>query len=243
MRLIRLGLVLFVCFVAQGQRLPGSRAVRTDPLWRRNFIGFLGQPAANLGLRDIERFENYLLYAAPYCGMLAAAEIEANRDLARNMTTYLATVNTVAVDGPTRAAALRASRSIAAFPCAFSTGQPAPQASGPQAPLQDPPFSLAAPAVENVPTTDKEVWNDLKSRYEADAIKAALAWRNAEMMRVSLAARNMFLNAQTAASVSHFQLFLDQATAALRERNWDEATGRLQAVEAETQKVVNVVGH
>jgi hypothetical protein len=99
-RLIRLGLVLFVCFVAQGQRLPGSRAVRTDPLWRRNFIGFLGQPAANLGLRDIERFENYLLYAAPYCGMLAAAEIEANRDLARNMTTYLATVNTVACRWP-----------------------------------------------------------------------------------------------------------------------------------------------
>jgi hypothetical protein len=41
--------------------------------------------------------------------------------------------------------------------------------------LQDPPFSLAAPAVESVPTTDQEVWSDLKSRYEADAIKAAFS--------------------------------------------------------------------
>src|SRR4249919_1240465 len=102
---MRLGFFLLVCLAAHAQRIPGGRAVGVEPLWRRNFIGFLGQPAANLGLRDIERFENYLLYAAPYCGMLAAAEIEANRDLARNMTTYLATVNTVAVDGPTRAAA------------------------------------------------------------------------------------------------------------------------------------------
>jgi hypothetical protein len=63
------------------------------------------------------------------------------------------------------------------------------------------------------------------------------------MMRASLATRNMSLNAQTAASVSHLQLFLNQATAALTERKWDEAQGKLQAVEAETQKVVNVVGH
>jgi hypothetical protein len=241
-RLIRLGLLLFVCLVAQAQRLPGSGAVRSEPLWRRNFTGFLGQPAANLGMRDIERFENYLLYAAPYCAMLAASEIAENRDLARRMTTYLGTVNTTSADSSTRAAAMRASRSVAAFPCAFSTGQPPPVAV-PAAQLADPPFSLQAPALENVSAADKEVASDLQSRYAADAIKAALAWRNAEMMRVSLAARNMSLNAQTAASVGHFQLFLDQASAALRDRKWDEAQGRLQAVEAETQKVVNVVGH
>ena len=159
------------------------------------------------------------------------------------MTTYLATVNTLALTGPTRSAALRASRSVADFPLR-DLDRPAATASCRAADsLADPPFALQAPVLENVPDADKEVASDLRSRYEADAIKAALAWRNAEMMRVSLAARGMSLNARTAASVGRFQLFLDQAAAALRERKWDEALGRLQAVESETQKVVNVVGH
>jgi hypothetical protein len=89
---------------------------------------------------------------------------------------------------------------------------------------------------------DRQTAAELQSRYKMDVAKAALVRQNADAMRQSLALRGMSLNAQTAASVNRFQLLLDQAAAALRERNWSEALSNLQAVEAETQKVSKAVG-
>jgi hypothetical protein len=196
-------------------------------------------------VRDIERLEQYMLSAAPYCMSMTPSDYEANRELARQMTAYLMMVNTMATDPQTRAAALRASRAVAVFPCVVPVEQPKPQPAAPVAHYQptEAPFDQRAPVLEGVPDGDRETATELRSRYEADAAHAAVAWRNAETMKASLAAQGMSLNAQAAASVMRFQLFFEEAAAALREHNWDEARSSLQAVEAETQKVVKAVGH
>jgi hypothetical protein len=207
-------------------------------------LGVIGQAPGKASVRDIERLEQYMLSAAAYCTSLTPGDYEANRELARQMTAYLMTINTTATDPQTRAAALRASRAVAVFPCAFPSEQPKPQAATPLPPRSPsgPPFDQKAPALEGVPDADKETAADLRVRYETDAAKAATTWRNAETLRESLAARGMSLNAQTAASVHRFQLFFEEAAAALREHRWDDARTSLQAVEAETQKVAKTVG-
>lgn len=229
--------------VPQPSRL-GNPTVPAPSQWRRNLTGVLAQPPAKAGVQDIERMEQYMLSAAAYCTALTPTDYEANRDLARQMTAYLMMVNTMATDPQTRAAAMRASRSVAVFPCAFPSEQPKPQAAAPSTPRQsaEPPFDQKAPALEGVRDADKETATDLRTRYETDAVKAAATWRNVETLRQSLAARGMSLNTQTAASVNRFQLFFEEAAAALREHHWDEARTSLQAVESETQKVVKAVG-
>ena len=244
-----LALLLFTGLGAQAQNpvpqppRPASPSVPV-PHWRRNLTGVIAQPPAQAGVRDIERLEQYMLSAAAFCTALTPADYEANRELARQITAYLMMINTMATDPQTRAAALRASRSVAVFPCAFPSEQPKAQTAAPSKPRQaaEPPFDQKAPALEGVPDQDKETAADLRTRYETDAAKAAATWRNAETLRESLAARGMSLNAQTAASVNRFQLFFEEAAAALREHNWDEARTSLQAVESETQKVVKAVG-
>jgi len=62
-------------------------------------------------------------------------------------------------------------------------------------------------------------------------------------MRRNLAAKGMSLNAQTDASLDRIQLFLDEASEAIRDHKWDDALSSLQAVEAETQKVAKTVGN
>ena len=240
----------FVLLVATGieAQNPVPRAsipgVPGNPLWRRNLVGALGQAPGKATVRDIEQIEQYMLSAAPYCGSLAPGEYEANRELARQMTTYLTTVNATATDLQTRAAALRASRAVAVFPCAFPQAQPkgAPGAPAPPRQISEPPFAQRAPELQGVADADKEKADDLRQRYETDSAKAAVAWRNAEIMRQSLAARGMSLNADTAAAVGRFQLFFEEAATALRDHKWDDALSSLQAVEATTQKVGKAVG-
>ena len=223
-----------------------TAGVAGNPLWRRNILGVIGQQPGKATVRDIEQIEQYMLSAAPYCMSLTPGDYESNRDLARQMTAYLMTVNTMTTDPQTRAAALRASRAVAAFPCAFPQNQPkqspaAPMPAAP-APAAEPPFAQKAPQLDGVADADKETAADLRERYESDAAKAAVVWRNAETMRQSLAARGMSLNADTAAAVNRWQLFFDEAAAALRDHKWDDALSSLHAAEATTQKVGKAVG-
>jgi hypothetical protein len=212
-----------------------------DPLWRRNLMGGLvGVPSS---YRDIERFEGYLTAAMPYCGSLGAADYGAYRNMVGQWTGYLSTMNAAARDAQTRAAVVRAWRSVALFPCAFPGGQPRP----PEAPVPPPqpappPFSLQPPVVDNVSAADKETAADLRQRYALDAGRAAGIWNNAEILKISLGLRGMSVNADTAAATARWQLLFDQAAAALREHNWDEARLKLQGVEATSQKVGNAVG-
>lgn len=248
-----LGLALAVCACAQPpySQPPNTNTPRPipkvagDPMWRRNLLGVIGQRPANATARDVERMEQYMLSAAPYCATLTPGDYEANRELVRQMTAYLMTVNTVATDPQVRASALRVSRAAAVFPCAFpaaATPKPqAPQAAAPKPP-DEPPFALKAPEIENVADAEKETAADLRQRYETDAAKSAVVWRNAQTLRESLAARGMSLNADTAASVNRLQLFFEEAATALQGRKWDDALSSLQAAEAETQKAAKTVG-
>ncbi len=225
-------------------RRPGA-GVAGNPQWRRNILGVIGQQPGRATVRDIENIEQYMLTAAPYCMSLAPGDYEANRELARQMTAYLMTVNTMTADPQTRAAAVRASRSVAAFPCAFPQNQPKQSPGSAPAPSKqasEPPFAQKAPELEGVADADKETAADLRQRYDTDAAKAAAAWHNAETMRQSLAARGMSLNSDTAAAVSRFQLFFEEAATALREHRWNDALSSLQAAEATTQKVGKAVG-
>lgn len=246
---LTLVLVLLGCAAAQTPNPTNPTnskrlGVAGNSLWRQNLLGAIGQPPGNATMRDIRQIEQYMLSAAPYCTSLTPGDYEANRELARQMTAYLMTVNTMATDPQTRSAALRASRAVAVFPCAFPQAQPNPGRGAPLPPRQaaEPPFSQKAPELESVAAADKETAADLRQRYETDAAKAAAAWHNAETMRQSLAARGMSLNADTAAAVGRLQLFFEEAATALRDHKWDDALSSLQAAEATTQKVAKAVG-
>ena len=96
--------------------------------------------------------------------------------------------------------------------------------------------------IENVPAADKEAAAELRARYEADAGRAAAAWRNTEKMTENLVARGMTLNAETTKSALRLQLFFGHAADALRARDWAEARSNLEAIEADTEKIFKVVG-
>ncbi len=128
---LTLVLVLLGCAAAQTPNPTNPTnskrlGVAGNSLWRQNLLGAIGQPPGNATMRDIRQIEQYMLSAAPYCTSLTPGDYEANRELARQMTAYLMTVNTMATDPQTRSAALRASRAVAVFPCAFPQAQPNP---------------------------------------------------------------------------------------------------------------------
>ena len=212
-----------------------------NPRWYMGATTMLGQPAANIRAHEIEVLGRYLYFGVPYCSALAANVYAANQEVARRMSAYLTTVSTTATDLEARAAALRVAAAFSAFPCAFP-GAKLPVITPPPPKPGDPPFALSAPDIGKVPEAEQETAADLLVRYDTDAARSANTWKNAETMRLSLAARGMGLNAQTAASVTRFPLMYKAAAEALVGHKWDEALTSLQGAEAETQKVAKVVG-
>lgn len=211
------------------------------PMWRQNLVnGLTGVPSS---YRDIERFEGYLSAAMPYCGRLTAADYSGYRSMVGTWTGYLSTMNAAARDAQTRAAVVRAWRSVALFPCAYAAGQPRP----PEAPVpppqpNPPPFELQPPAVTGVSAADKETYDDLRQRYGFAAGKAAAAWNNTEILRISLGLRGMSVNADTTANAARLGVMLNDASEMLKAHDWDTARLRLQGVETVTQRIANVVG-
>ena len=210
-------------------------------LWRTNLMGGLaGVPSS---YRDIERFEGYLAAAMPYCGGLGAADYGGYRSMVGQWTGYLSTMNAAASDAQTRRAVVRAWRSVALFPCAYASGQARP----PEAPVPPPqpappPFAMQPPDVGNLTGADKESATDLRQRYSIDAAKAATAWNNAEILKISLGLRGMSVNGDTAANVNRLQGIFSDAAEALKAHDWDQAKLRLQGAETITKRVTDVVG-
>ena len=152
-------------------------------------------------------------------------------------------MNAAASDHATRAAAIRAWRSVSLFPCAYPRGQARP----PEAPVPPPqpappPFALQPPDVGNVTGADLEAATDLRQRYSFAAAKAATAWNNAEVLKISLGLRGMSVNGDTAANVNRLQPMLEEAASLLKAHDWDTARLRLQGVETVNQRIFNVVG-
>jgi len=226
-------LVLLAALCAPAQ-IPGPR-------WYRSATGMLGVPAANADYRELQRMERYLTFGVPYCSGLAAAQYAANMAVARNMSSYLATVSTAATDPQARVYALRLATAFNSFPCAYP-GKQLPVVVPPPPKPGDPPFALMSPNLGKVPDAEQEMAADLTVRYDTDVARSAAAWTNAEKLRLSLVQRGMTLNAQTQGAVLRLQPLYDDAANALKAHNWEEALSNLQAAEATTQKIEATVG-
>jgi hypothetical protein len=215
--------------------------VAASPRWFRTAIGMLGQTPANMSAQDVERLGRYLVFGVPDCASLAPADVAANQQVASRTVAYLTTVGATATDVQARSAAVRVAAAFSSFPCAYP-GKQMPSMAAPPQP-DDPPFALKSPDVGKVPDEQQETAADLLVRYDTDAARAAVIWKNAETLRLSLAQRGMSVNAQTAASVGRLKPLYDDAAAALKDHKWDDALSTLQAAEATTQKVAGAVGH
>jgi len=237
-------LVLLAGLSTQAQIVPRVGGVSAGSVWRGNLGGILGQQPSRVTMDDLSRFDNYLAGAGAYCSALTAADYAANRLMIRSMAAYIRTMNAYSSNAQMRASLRGLSTRISAFPCAWVGGQPEQLGFEPIPPpvAAEPPFSLTPPDVPNVAAADKETFSDLRARYSADATKAASAWKSAAQMNARLAAQHASLNADTAAAVARFQLLFGLAAGSMLDRRWDEVLEHLQAAEAETAKVVKVVG-
>jgi len=223
--------------------VPGV-GVGAGSLWRGNLGGILGQQPSKVTMDDLGRFDQYLAGAGAYCAALTSADYAANRLMMRSMAAYVRTMNAYSINPGMRSYLGRLSTRISAFPCAWVGGQAEPLGFEPIPPpvAAEPPFALTPPDVTNVAAADKETFSDLQARYTADAKRAASAWKSAAEMNARLAAQGASLNADTAATVSRFQLLFGLAAGSMLDHRWDEVTEHLQAVEQETSKVAKVVG-
>ena len=238
-------LVLLACLAAQAQIVPRvGGVVGPGSVWRGNLGGILGQQPSRVTMDDLGRFDQYLAGAGAYCAALTAADYPANRLMVRSMAAYVRTMNAYSSNPQMRSYLGRLSTRISAFPCAWVGGQPEQFAFEPIPPpvATEPPFSLTPPDVPNVSAADKETFSDLQARYRTDATRAASAWKSAAEMNARLSVQGASLNADTAATVSRFQLLFGLAAGSMLDRRWDEVLEHLQAVEAETAKVTKVVG-
>lgn len=248
---MRFAVALVFCALACAQvpTGPGAASAAAGARnWRGAFRGFLNRPARNLNAHDLEALEGQLALAGQYCVGLTPGDYEQNRALVREMMSYLATVQVAAGDEQMNTSLRRLRGSLAAFPCAVAIppgGGPPPgtaPAPPPRAP-GEPPFSLQAPTVSNVPKADQATANELRERYAMVAGRAASTWKNAETIRLGLVAKGMSMNAQTQASVDQLKLFLDQATEALNQHDWKEAEAALDRCDYARQKVEKTVGN
>ncbi len=221
-----------------------------DAGWRRALMSLPDRPAANTSVQDADRFSQNVELAVPYFATLTPGDYEANRELVRRLWVYQQELDLMAARNPQmRLAAGRARRALGALPLGFlaAIGQTAPppdsnQAPAPPPPPVGPPFAQQAPQIDNLSAADRRTADDLRSRYESSAARAAAAWQNAEVLRQNLAREGMSLNTQTAASVSRLQLYFELAAGDLREHDWTEAGVNLERAEYETEKVFKTVG-
>jgi hypothetical protein len=240
--------LVLVTLCAQAQIVPRvgvpGVGIGAGSLWRGNLGGILGQQPSKVTMDDLGRFDQYLAGAGAYCAALTSADYAANRLMMRSMAAYVRTMNAYSINPGMRSYLGRLSTRISAFPCAWVGGQPEPLGFEPIPPpvAAEPPFALTPPDVANVTAAEKETFSDLQARYTADAKRAASAWKSAAEMNARLAAQGASLNADTAATVSRFQLLFGLAAGSMLDHRWEEVTEHLQAVEQETAKVAKVVG-
>src|SRR5579862_7251610 len=236
---MRFVVAVLLCAATYAQ-VPGSA-------WRQTFGGYLNRPPGSWTARDLQAFESQLALAGQYCTGLTPGDYESNRELVRQMATYLATIQVAEGDTQMRTSLRRLSRSLAAFPCAYAVvpgQQPPPGAAAPPPPPPgEPPFTMSAPVLSNIPKADQDTAKELRERYAMDASHAVTAWKNADQIRRNLQVKGQSLNAATASAVDRLKLLLDEAADALRDHKWDDALSSLQGVEATIQKVNSTVGN
>jgi hypothetical protein len=237
------GACLFLCLICWSANAQDAPA---DADWRRALMSLPDQPAANTSVQDADRFSQNVELAVPYFASLTPGDYEANRELVRRLWAYLSALDLMASRNPQmRLAAGRARRALRALPVALAAGAGLNTGEAPVPPpdrFEGPPFAQQAPRIENISAAERSTADELRSRYELSAARAAAAWRNAEGLRQNLAREGMSLNAQTAASVARLQLYFGLAAGDLLEHDWTEAGVNLERAEYETEKVFKSVG-
>jgi len=231
-------LVLVACCAAWAQ-----------PGWRSALRGLPANPGRNTSVQDIDDFTRNVRLAAPYFAGLHPGDYEANREIMRQMLTYVTAVDAMRMSDPRMRSALsRAYLAIAALnfgqpgwappPPGADANQPPPASSQPT----PPPFALTAPAIEGITAEDKETADDLTGRYANTARQAARAWKSADELRIRLEGQGMTLNDSTADSLAKMQLYFELATEDLRARDWPNAKTNIDRAGYETEKVFRTVG-
>jgi hypothetical protein len=219
--------------------------------WRRTLMDLTARPAGQLTLLELEQLEAAALLAGAYFQGLRPGDFEANREFMRRIATYVATVEALNRDPRIRMGIGRAYLAVARFrwaaPVYVASGappmqNPAGQDPGPPPPPEEPRFSLNAPEIGRVQQADQAAADDLITRYELAAGKAAVAWKSAAVLRRSLMDQGMALNAQTESSLARIQIYFDLAVDALKARDWAEARTNIERGEYETEKVNKVTG-
>ena len=205
--------------------------------WRTELMGLPDHPsAANAG--DIDKFVQNVQLATPYFASIAPGDFEANREMVRRMWAYTMALETMSKQNPAlRGYAGRARRAMNAFPIGYLMVQQQQQTQPPAAPPAkpgDPPFAMKSPA--GAP-------EELSSRYDSTAARAASAWQNADKMRRDLASRGMSLNAATASAVARLEGDMEAAARGIQSKDWSEANSSLDRADAEIEKISKVVGH
>jgi len=248
---MRLVLLAILCSFAHAQN--PAQSPNQEPDWRRPLMSLPERPAPNTTAREVARFEESVLAAAPYLATLSPDDYEANRDLVRRMTAYMTGLDLLARDTnpQLRQSVGRARRAMAALrvPLPLVTAEAPerpfsspPQPGGPGPGPGGPPFALRAPVIPNDPASDKAMVKELSRRYDSAAALAAAAWEQTDVLRQNLNARGMALSAQTAASSARLQLYFELAAGALLDRDWEETRIELERAEYETDKILKSVG-
>ena len=234
------GLLVLLCAAAGAQ-----------DAWRREVMDLPDRPGANTSVADVDRLEMNARLAYPYFAGLTPGDYEANRALVRRMATYLATVEVLNRSPQMGLALGRAYRSVAALQWMMPMGgmgygrapaQPGPPPRTPPAPPPAPAFAMQAPDQTKVTAADRPTADDLATRYELAAGKAAVAWQAAGSLRRTLQAQGMSLNAMTETSLARVQVYFNLAEDALRAQDWVEARTNIDRAEYETEKVRKTVG-
>lgn len=207
--------------------------------WRAAIDDVLAQPPAAVGAQDLQRLEESLRFAGPYFAAPDPGVSDANRELMRRITAYLAQVNLQTGNPRTRFALRRASQALASLRLAVFAPQPTALAANPE---PSPSFDPRAPVIENVADADAPTVRELRSHYESVAAQATGAWQAADSLRARLAVRGMALNPQTASSALRIQLYLETAADAMRGHEWDDARDNITRAEYETQKLLRTMG-
>jgi hypothetical protein len=255
MRLAYIGACLWLaCSTASAQKpLSSAASGSSDSGWRRGLMGLPEQPSANTSVQDANQFAQNIELAVPFFATLTPGDYEANRELIRRMWAYSAALDVMAGRNPQmRLAAGRARRALGAwgygasgYGYPFVPGGPAAPETAPgqlPPPPSGPPFAMQAPMIEKISSNERTTADELRSRYESSAARAAAAWQNAEVLRQNLAREGLSLNTQTAASLARLQVYFGLAAGDLQERDWAEAQTNLERAEYETNKVFQTVG-
>jgi hypothetical protein len=242
---------IILCFATTAlaqERSHRAAAEAPQPKWRQSLLSLPKEPPANTRPQDVYRVERNLRSALPYFANAQPADYEANRELVRRVTVYLAGLQVLAQDREMRQAVGRIQRTMgllpyfaATVPTEGSAPQPAPE---PPAPATEnrPPFSLSPPTLPQLNGEAKASADSLSARYEGAAARALSAWQNAEQLRLSLATQGAVLNTQTAADVARLEIYFDSASKALLAQNWEAAQTELERAEYTTERILKVVG-